>query len=243
MNQGNGDNQTQWAAWRKACQELGVSLSDEQEAQFQSFYEHLVEANRSVNLTRIIELEDFLYRHLLDSLTLTPLLPPNARLADIGSGPGIPAIPLAIARPDISVTAVESVGKKCTFIEEAAQKLKISDFTVRNQRSETLGQDPQTRAKFDVVSARAVATLPVLLELCLPLVKVGGHFLAMKGLSYEPELEASKNALKVLGAKLKEVKTFAHPTLAGARLLVFEKIKPTPSNYPRSIGLPGKSPL
>jgi 16S rRNA (guanine527-N7)-methyltransferase len=243
MNQGNGDNQTEWRAWRKACQDLGVSISDEQEAQLHCFYEHLIEANRSVNLTRITALEDFLYRHLLDSLTLAPLLPANARLADIGSGAGIPAIPLAIARPDIQVTAVESVGKKCAFIEEAAQKLQLSGFTVRNQRSETLGQDPQTRAKFDAVSARAVAALPVLLELCLPLVKVGGRFLAMKGLSYEPELDASKNALKLLGGKLNTVQTFEHPSLVGARLLIFEKIKPTPSNYPRSIGLPAKTPL
>ena len=114
---------------------------------------------------------------------------------------------------------------------------------MRNQRSETLGQDPQTRARFDVVTARAVSGLPVLLELCLPLLKTGGHLLAMKGLSYEAELDASQNALKVLGGKLQQVKTFEHPTLSGARLLVFEKVKATPAQYPRPIGIPAKSPL
>ena len=243
MNQGNDDNKTHWSAWRKACQDLGVSISDEQETRFQRFYEHLIEANRSVNLTRITALEDFLARHLLDSLTLVPLIPPNSLLADIGSGAGFPAIPLAIARPDIQVTAVESVGKKCTFIEDAAKQLGLSGFTVRNQRSEALGQDPQTRAHFDVVTARAVSALPVLLELCLPLVKVGGQFLAMKGMSYEPELEASQNALKLLGASLKAVKTFEHPSLNGSRLLIFEKDKATPAQYPRATGLPAKHPL
>jgi len=243
MNQGNADNQTQWSAWRKSAQELGVNISDEQEALFQRFYAHLLETNKHTNLTRITELEDFLYRHLLDSLTLEPLIPANARLIDIGSGAGFPAIPLAIVRPDIQVVAVDSVGKKCAFIQEAAEQLKLPGVTVRNQRSEELGQDPQLRQQFDVVSARAVAALPVLLELCLPLVKVGGQFLAMKGLSYEAELKASKKALNVLGGSVKEVKTFNHPNLAGSRLLVIEKTKPTPGQYPRKTGLPAKNPL
>ncbi len=243
MNQGNLHNLTLWDQWRNDCQSLDVTLTDAQTDQFQRFYTHLIEVNRTTNLTRITALEDFLYRHLLDSLTVAPLLPANARLADIGSGAGFPAIPLAIARPDLQVTAVESVGKKCAFMEEAAQQLQLSGFTVRNQRSETLGQDPQTRARFDVVTARAVSALPVLLELCLPLLKTGGLFLAMKGLSYEAELDAAQNALKVLGGKLQQVKTYEHPALSGARLLVFEKVKATPSQYPRPIGIPAKSPL
>ena len=243
MNQGNLHNPTLWGHWRDACHSLGVTINDAQTDQFQRFYTHLIEVNRTTNLTRITALEDFLYRHLLDSLTLTPMIPPNATLADIGSGAGFPAIPLAIVRPDLQITAVESVGKKCAFMAEAAQQLQLSGFTVRNQRSETLGQDPQTRARFDVVTARAVSGLPVLLELCLPLLKTGGHLLAMKGLSYEAELDASQNALKVLGGKLQQVKTFEHPTLSGARLLVFEKVKATPAQYPRPIGIPAKSPL
>ncbi len=243
MIQGNADNHPEWNTWRNACQELGVSVSDAQEAQFRRFYELLIETNRHTNLTRITELEDFLYRHLLDSLTLTPLIPDNARLIDIGSGAGIPSLPLAIVRPDLTITAVDSVGKKCKFMEETAATLKLSGFTVLNRRSEELGQDAQLREQFDVVSARAVAALPVLLELCLPLTKVGGQFLAMKGLSYESELEASPNALKVLGGTLKEVKTFQHPSLSGSRLLVIEKHKPTPRQYPRKTGLPAKSPL
>jgi 16S rRNA (guanine527-N7)-methyltransferase len=243
MNQGNADNQPQWTVWRNAAQELGIEISDAQEMQFKGFYAHLIEFNQHTNLTRITELEDFLYRHLLDSLTLAPLIPQNARLIDIGSGAGFPALPLAIIRPDLSVIAVDSVGKKCKFIEEAAENLKLSSFTVRHQRSEELGQDAQLREQFDIVSARAVAALPVLLELCLPLIKVGGAFLAMKGLSYEGELEASQNALNILGGAVKEVKTFNHPSLSGSRLLVIEKTKPTPRQYPRKSGLPAKNPL
>lgn len=222
---------------------MGIDISDQQETQLQWFYDYLIEANRHINLTRITALDDFLHRHLLDSLTLAPFLPAGAKLADIGSGAGFPALPLAIVRPDIQVIAVESVGKKCAFIRECAEKLHLSSLTVLNQRSESLGQDPEFREQFDMVTARAVAALPGLLELCLPLVKVGGAFLSMKGLSYETELAAAKNALKTLGGELKEIKTFTHPSLIGSRLLIIKKVQPTPAKYPRGVGLPVKTPL
>jgi 16S rRNA (guanine527-N7)-methyltransferase len=243
MTQGNASDTIQWTQWRTDCQRLGVPVTDEQQARFERFYAQLVEANRSVNLTRITALEDFLYRHLLDSLTLAPLIPPQARLADIGSGAGFPAIPLAIARPDVTVTAVESIGKKCRFIQAVQESLPLPNVIVRAERSEALGQHPDTRERFDCVTARAVAALPVLLELCLPLVRPGGLFLAMKGLSYEAELTAAKQALKTLGGELKEVKTFPHPKLEGSRLLVIAKTRPTPKPYPRSAGLAAKKPL
>jgi len=222
---------------------MGLNLSDQQETQLQWLYEHLLEVNRHTNLTRITALDDFLHRHLLDSLTLAPFLPAGAKVADIGSGAGFPALPLAIARPDIQVIAVESVGKKCAFIRACAEKLNLSGLTVLNQRSEDMGQDPQFREQFDIVTARAVAALPSLLELCLPLVKVGGAFLSMKGLSYETELAAAENALKMLGGELKEVKTFVHPSLSGSRLLIIHKVQSTPAKYPRGVGLPVKNPL
>jgi 16S rRNA (guanine527-N7)-methyltransferase len=243
MTPGTTSNTTSWTEWRTACQSLGVSVTDLQQTQFEQFYQQLVETNRSVNLTRITALEDFLYRHLLDSLAIAPLIPQQATLADIGSGAGFPAIPLAIARPDLTITAVESIGKKSQFIRTIQESLGLANLTVLTERSETLGHQPSTREQFDCVTARAVATLPVLLELCLPLVKTGGTFLAMKGLSYEAELAAAGPALKTLGGKLKEVKSFPHPTLEGSRLLVIEKIRPTPKQYPRSAGLAAKKPI
>lgn len=243
MTQGNASDTAQWTQWRTACQELGVPITDPQQARFEQFYQQLVETNRSVNLTRITALEDFLYRHLLDSLTLAPLIPQQASLADIGSGAGFPAIPLAIVRPDVAITAVESVGKKSQFIQAVKEALGLTNLSILNDRSETLGHQPSNREQFDCITARAVAALPVLLELCLPLVKTGGLFLAMKGLSYEAELAASGPALKTLGGKLQEVKTFSHPKLEGSRLLIIEKIRPTPKQYPRSAGLATKKPI
>lgn len=243
MNQGNDSYTIQWRQWQDDCQALGVSVSEVQRTQFERVYEHLIEANRTVNLTRITAPEEFLYRHLLDSLTLSPLIPANARLADIGSGAGFPSIPLAIARPDVTVTAVESIGKKCKFIQEIKDKLALENLTVLNARSEDLSRKTESREAFDVVTARAVAALPTLLELCLPLVRPGGLFLAMKGLSYEEELNASTEALKTLGGRFKEVQSFSHSRLEGSRLLVIEKVTCTPDAYPRSAGLPGKKPL
>lgn len=237
------ENINHWDQWGEDCALIDVPLSEEQIRAFQCFYELLVEANKTTNLTRITALEDFLYRHLLDSIAVSPLIPNGSKLADIGSGAGIPAIPLAIARPDLQITAVESVGKKCAFIRSAQESLNLSNLEVVNERSEDLGRNPDYREKFDTVTARAVAALPVLLELCLPLTKPGGKFLAMKGLSYEAELEASARALKTLGGQFKQLHTFTHPKLEAARILEFDKTTPTPSQYPRQAGMPSKKPL
>jgi 16S rRNA (guanine527-N7)-methyltransferase len=246
MEQGNGDEQTQWKTWRQACLMLELEITDTQEEAFQRFSELLIAANRQLNLTRITALEDFLYRHLLDSLSLSAFLPTGSLLADIGSGAGFPAIPLAMARPDLQVTAVESVGKKCAFIQETIEKLRLTNLKVLNTRGEHLGHDPQARERFDRVTARAVAALPVLLEYCLPLVKVGGSFLAMKGLNFEAELADSKNALHRLSGRLQEIKKFTQPDLshlAGSRILNIEKTGKTPATYPRHAGLIRKKPL
>lgn len=239
----NQSNSVLWDAWQQDCQALGIALSEAQRGAFERLYALLLEANQTTNLTRITAEEDFLNRHLLDSLAIVPLLPQDAKLVDIGSGAGFPAIPVAIARPDVQVVAVESVGKKCQFIELAQKELALPNLSVCHERSEVLGQQPAFREQFDVVTARAVAALPVLLELCMPLVKVGGQFMAMKGLSYEAELTASKHALKILGGRLKEVQSFEQPQLTGSRVLIFEKLTRTPKIYPRQAGTPTKKPL
>jgi 16S rRNA (guanine527-N7)-methyltransferase len=232
-----------WDAWQADCLSVGVDLTPSQRAAFERLYIELLEANRATNLTRITEESDFLERHLLDSLAIAPFLPSGARLADIGSGAGFPAIPIAIARPDVQVLAVESVGKKCQFIHAMAERLALPNLSVCNDRSETMGRHSDFRERFDMVTARAVAALPVLLELCTPLVKPGGRFLAMKGLSYEAELAASEKAMKLLNAQLAQVVTFPHPKLSGSRVLIFEKVAPTPKDYPRPAGMPSKKPL
>lgn len=243
MSQGNDHAADPWNAWRADCQTIGVNIAEERQADFERLYALLCEANRTVNLTRITALEDFLYRHLLDSLAVAPLIPPESNVADVGSGAGFPALPLALARPDIRMTAVESTGKKCRFIREAAESLGLENVAIVPERAETLGRSPAGREKYDIVIARAVSSLPILLELCLPLLKPRGRFLAMKGVSFEPELTASTRALKTLGGKLEEIQTFPHPRLEGSRLLIFEKVGRTPAQYPRQAGLPAKNPL
>jgi 16S rRNA (guanine(527)-N(7))-methyltransferase RsmG len=224
-----------WASWREACQRLGVSVDDGMQERLGRFYTLLTDANRVMNLTRVTAPEEFLDRHLLDSLSLSPFIPGGAHLADIGSGAGFPALPLAVVRPDVTVTAVEATEKKCRFIESVRQALDLPNLSVRRERAEVLGRDAGFRERADVVTARAVAALPILLELCLPLVKVGGVFLAMKGCAYEEELAASDKALQALGGTLKAVHTFEDLRLAGSRLLLLEKTHPTPATYPRSM--------
>ncbi len=234
--------------WETACKDLELALPEDKDALFANFgrlYDELLAYNEKVNLTRLTEPEDYLYRHILDSLTLMPLIPEGASVADVGSGPGFPALPLAIARPDLTVTAIESVGKKCRFIEEVSETLGLGErFRALNQRSETLGQDPNYREQFDVVTARGLAKLPLLLELCVPLAKVDGMILAMKGTqTYQEELKSAKKAFHVLKADVGGSFFFDHPRLKGFVLLMIDKQEATPDKYPRNAGLPAKQPL
>ncbi len=235
-------------AWETACQDLDLDLPEDKDALFASFgrlYDELIAYNEKVNLTRLTEPEDYLYRHILDSLTLLPLIPEGASVADVGSGPGFPALPLAMARPDLTVTAIESVGKKCRFMEEVSENLGLGQrFKVLNERSETVGQDPKYREQFDVVTARGLAKLPLLLELCVPLAKVDGMLLSMKGTNtYQEEMNAAKKAFHVLKADMSGSFFFEHPRFEGFVLLMIDKQEPTPDKYPRNAGLPAKKPL
>jgi len=231
-----------WTAWHSDATQFGFAIPDWQE-KFTAFYDLLIETNKQFNLTRITAPEDFLYRHLLDSLTLLPLIPQNARIVDVGSGAGFPAIPLAIARPDISIVALESSEKKCGFIHDVKEKLGLENLSIERTRAEDYARVKGARDSYDMVTARAVAALPALLELCLPLLKVGGTFLAMKGRSSEDEVAASQKALKILGGRVEESRTFEHERLEGSRLLVITKVKTTPLLYPRAAGTPAKKPL
>lgn len=212
--------------------------------QYSRFYDALIAYNEHVNLTRITEPVDFLYRHLLDSLLPLPWIPSGANIADVGSGAGFPALPLAMARADIHVTAIESTGKKCKFLEQIRQDFGLSErFTVLSERVETLARQKTYREKFDIVTARGVASLPTLLEFALPLLRPGGRFLALKGPKHEEELERSMDALDALHAELQAIQTFQVPELKGSVLMIFEKTGKTPKLYPREQGLPLKKPL
>ena len=218
---------------------LRPDLSSEQLDQFETYYAMLADWNTRVNLTAITEPEDVAKKHFLDSLAAAPYLKANAAVADVGTGAGFPGLPLLILRPDLKLTLIDSLQKRLVFLEAVLKELKLSAELV-HARAEDAGQNPKYREKFDVALTRAVSGLPVLCELTLPLVKVGGVSIAYKGDSAE-ELIASKNALSVLHATAQRVIV---PADYGAReLVILTKNGTTPKQYPRKAGTPAKNPL
>lgn len=218
---------------------LRPDLSSAQLDQFESYYAMLADWNTRVNLTAITEPEDVAKKHFLDSLAAAPYLKANAAVADVGTGAGFPGLPLLILRPDLKLTLIDSLQKRLVFLEAVLKELKLSAELV-HARAEDAGQNPKYREKFDAALTRAVSGLPVLCELTLPLVKVGGVSIAYKGDSAE-ELSASKNALSVLHATAERVIV---PADYGAReLVILTKTGTTPKQYPRKAGTPAKNPL
>lgn len=205
----------------------------------QVYYEELVEVNQTHNLTAVTAPQEAALRHFFDSVTPVSLIPQGARVADVGSGAGFPIAPLKIMRGDISATAIESSGKKCAFIERASAAAGI-EISVRCARAEELART-ELRESFDVCVSRAVAQLRVLAELCAPLVREGGLFLAYKG-DFQEELAQAKNALKALGLSLEE--TIKMPCEGYEHhVLVFRKQGKTAQKYPRRYAQIVKSPL
>jgi len=218
---------------------LRPDLSAAQLAQFETYYAMLADWNTRVNLTAITEPEDVAKKHFLDSLAAAPYLKQGASVADVGTGAGFPGLPLLILRPDLNVTLIDSLQKRLVFLEAVLTELKLSAELV-HARAEDAGQNPKYREMFDVALTRAVSALPILCELTLPLVKVGGVSIAYKGDSAE-ELAASTNALAVLHATAERV---IIPSDYGAReLVIVTKNEATPKQYPRKAGTPSKKPL
>ena len=203
----------------------------------------LVAANRASNLTRITDPAEMAVKHVVDSMTalLVGDWPEGASVCDVGTGGGLPGLVLALVRPDVSVTLVDSVAKKLAAVESIAQDLGVNARVVHG-RAEDLGQDAKHRERYGVVVARAVAALPVLAELCLPLAAVGGCFVAMKG--RDSELDQGRFAISQLGGEVRESITFTLPEGHGERtVLAIAKVRKCPAAYPRRPGLPAKRPL
>ena len=220
----------------------GLAVSEEQLVLFGRFYELLTEKNKVMNLTRITSPQEAAQKHFFDSVSILKYidLPQGARVVDIGTGAGFPAIPLKIMRPDIALTAIDSSGKKIAFVSEAAKELGLDIETIA-ARAEELAADTHYRESYDYALSRAVAVLPVLLELCIPFVKPNGFFIAYKGADYENELISSQTALAKLKAGQKDVYLpFAQLQHA---LMVFQKNEPTPKIFPRKFSQIKNKPL
>ena len=210
-----------------------------------AYFDKLERANAQFNLTRIQGAQDTAHKHFYDSLALLWLadVPDGASVIDIGAGAGFPSIPLAIARPDLKITAVDSVGKKVRFLNQCAQELALDGFCALHQRCEDLGKMPKYREKFDLCVARAVAALPTLLELALPFVKTGGLFAAYKGPAAAQEVDDARKALDALGGQA-QLETYAIQDGQAQRTMVFvRKIRPCPAHFPRKAPLPAQKPI
>lgn len=226
---------------RKVFAECGMSQYAEGEMgeKFAVLFDELIAFNKITNLTAITECEEVALRHFADSLTAADKIPAGATVIDVGCGGGFPTLPLAIARPDLAITALDSTAKKLVFVENMAKKLSLNLKTLAARAEEI----PEYRESFDVATSRAVARMNLLTELCLPLVKVGGRFVAMKGASGREELREAEGGIHKLGGSVKEVDAFTLLS-AGERVIVtVEKTSPTPQAYPRPWGKIKKKPL
>ncbi|TSO26911.1 16S rRNA (guanine(527)-N(7))-methyltransferase RsmG [Lactobacillus sp. LL6] len=225
-----------------------LKITKEQEEQFKIYFKELVETNKVVNLTRITEESEVYLKHFFDSVTplftFSEVFKDGLTLCDVGAGAGFPSIPLKILMPGLKVTIVDSLAKRLKFLESLVQKLNLKNVELVHGRAEDVGQNPQYRESFDLVTARAVANMTVLSEYCLPLVKKNGYFIALKGPKASGELEDSQKALNVLGGKLIKDIEFTLPDSDEERTLVLvEKIKTTPKKYPRQAGTPRRKPI
>ena len=225
-------------------EELGIKLSNEQAEMFFDYMNLLLEWNEKINLTAITEEKEVIVKHFVDSLTIAKYIPEGASLVDVGTGAGFPGIPLKIIRDDLKITLLDSLQKRINFLDVVIKELNLENIETIHARVEEFGKNSKYRESFEVATSRAVANLSTLTEYLLPLVKVGGIAVCMKGSSIEEELETSKKAINVLGGKVSNVFEFDLPkTDIKRNIVIVDKINKTPSKYPRKPGMPSKEPI
>ncbi len=221
-------------------------ITEEKAVILEKLTSHMLKVNEHLNLTAIKDEDGVILKHLVDSSACVPYIDKGARICDIGCGGGFPSLVIAILREDVSVLGVDSVSKKVKYVEDTATLLGLTNVSVSNRRAEELGQDLEVRESFDIVTARAVARLNTLCELCLPLVKVGGSFISMKSQTTNEELDEAMHAIELLGGVVEEVKSY---TLSNGSeelertIIKIKKASPTPKIYPRNNSQISKKPL
>jgi 16S rRNA (guanine527-N7)-methyltransferase len=230
------------------AQGLGLHLSPQQLEQFNIYYQELVDWNRKMNLTSITGYEEVQVKHFLDSLTVILALKPPAsgriNVIDVGTGAGLPGIPLRVVFPDTRLVLLEATSKKAKFLEHLIARLGLDNTEIVVGRAEEIAHDDRYRERFDVVLSRAVAQLPTLAELVLPFCAIGGSFIAQKKGDIDTELTSASRAINLLGGRLREVKAVNLGEFRDRRcLLIIDKVRLTPPEYPRRPGIPEKRPI
>lgn len=224
--------------------QLQIKLNEKQKEQFYNYMKLLIEWNEKINLTAIVEPKEIVLKHFVDSLTISKYIKENSYIADVGTGAGFPGIPLKILRADIKVVLVDSLNKRIKFLDEVINKLELSNIKTIHSRAEEFGQNKEYREKFDIVTSRAVANLATLSEYLLPLAKIEGKCLCMKGPDIEEEIKNGENAIEILGGTIENIYQFNLPQSDIKRTIIeIEKIKNTNQKYPRKAGTPAKEPL
>lgn len=226
--------------------ELGIEISNGQIDQFMKYYEMLIETNKVMNLTSIVDLDEVIIKHFIDSLLVAKTVNINEfqTMIDVGTGAGFPGIPLKIMFPNLKVTLLDSLNKRLVFLNDVIKKLELKDISTIHGRAEDFGKNLNYREKFDLCVSRAVANLSTLSEYCIPFILEGGSFISYKSEFSEEEKSTAEKAIEVLGGKIGKSEIIKLPfTEINRSFIIINKIKKTPNKYPRKAGIPSKKPI
>ena len=226
-----------------AAKQIEIELTKKQIEKYYNYINLLLEWNEKINLTAIIEPREIILKHFVDSLTIAKYIKDDEKLIDVGTGAGFPGIPLSIIKENTDIVLLDSLNKRINFLEEVKENLKLENIITIHGRAEEFGKNKNEREKYDIATSRAVAPLNILLEYLLPLVKVGGKAICMKGSNIE-EIENARNALEILGGQIEKIEEITLPNSDIKRnIIIVKKVKNTPLKYPRKPGTPSKEPI
>lgn len=229
---------------KEQARQIGIELTNLQCEKFYLYMNLLLEWNEKVNLTAITEVGDIIKKHFIDSLTISKYVEDASKVIDVGTGAGFPGIPLKIVNDNCDVILLDALNKRLNFLNEVIEKNGLKKIETVHFRAEEAGKNKNYREKFDIATSRAVAPLNILVEYLLPLVKVGGRCICMKGSNIKEEIENSKKAIKVIGGRLENIEEFCLPGSDMSRnIIVIKKVSNTPGKYPRKAGTPSKEPI